>query len=116
MFKRKRKHQYVNSYFKPITSMKINNIINKALPNNRMTDNEGLSKAYNAPNSIFIDGNRMYIAGIHNFRDIVDDLKIPFHDVQNTIIDLLKPRGAYDVALCNLTDIGSLHRNYGVIG
>lgn len=79
----------MNSYFKPITSMKIEKIIKQAIPdkpkNNGISDSEGLSRAYNAPNSVYIDGNRMYIAGTHTFRDVVDDLKIPFHDVQNTM-------------------------------
>ena len=89
MFKLK-KHQYVNSYFKPINSVKIENIIKQAIPdrpnNSRISDNEGLTKAYNAPNSIFIDGNRMYIAGTHNLRDVWDDVsKIPFWgDLRNS--------------------------------
>ena len=67
--------------------MKINNIINKAIPDeppnviNRISDAEGLSKAYNSPNSIFIDGNRMYIAGTHTPRDVWDWGKIPIGDV-----------------------------------
>ena len=69
MFKRKKRHQYVNSYFKPITSMKVNKIINEAKPNkpinSGLTDSEGLSRAYSAPNSTYIDGNRMYISGTH---------------------------------------------------
>lgn len=89
MFKRKKHQQYVNSYFKPITSMKVNKIINQAIPdkprNSGISDAEGLKRAYSAPNSVFVDGNKMYIAGTHTFRDVVDDLKIPFHDVQNTL-------------------------------
>ncbi len=82
MFKRKKKHQYVNSYFKPINSMKIENIINKVKPNddnnkNKISDSEGLSRAYNAPNSIFIDGNRMFIAGTHTTKDVYDWKLIP---------------------------------------
>jgi len=90
MFKR-RNHQVFNSYVKPITSMKINNIINKANDdmnhhNNRVSVNDGFDKAYNSPNSIFIDGNRMYIAGTHNLRDVWDDItKIPvWGDVRNS--------------------------------
>ena len=64
MFKKKR--IYLNSYFKPITSMKTNQIINEAVPDtpsviNRMSDEEGLNRAYNSPNSIYVDGNKMYI-------------------------------------------------------
>ena len=86
MFK-KQKPQYLDSYFKPVNSMKINNIINKAIPeNNKIYDNEGLSRAYDSPNSVFIDGNKMYIAGTHNLRDVWDDIsKIPFWgDVRNS--------------------------------
>ena len=82
MFKKK-KHSYVNSYYKPLTSMKINRIINEAIPdkpkNAGISDNEGLSKAYDSSNSIFIDGNKMYIAGTHTMRDVYDDItKVPF--------------------------------------
>ena len=82
MFK-KRKQQYVNSYYKPLTSMKIDNIIKQAIPdeptNSGVSDSEGLSKAYDSSNSIFIDGNKMYIAGTHNLRDVWDDVtKVPF--------------------------------------
>jgi hypothetical protein len=69
--------------------MKVNKIINQAIPdkprNSGISDAEGLKRAYSAPNSVFVDGNKMYIAGTHTFRDVVDDLKIPFHDVQNTL-------------------------------
>lgn len=86
MFKTHKKKQYLNSYYKPITPMKIQNIIDKGLPTKRISDNEGLSKAYDSPNSIFIDGNRMYIAGTKNMRDVWDDVsKIPFWgDVRNS--------------------------------
>ena len=80
MFKKKR--IYLNSYFKPITSMKTNQIINEAVPDtpsviNRMSDKEGLNRAYNSPNSIYIDGNKMYIAGTHTARDVSDWKLIP---------------------------------------
>jgi hypothetical protein len=82
MFKQKKHHQYVNSYFKPITSMKLNKIISKAKDdnnhhNNKMSDSEGLSKAYNSPNSIYVDGNRMYISGTHTPKDVYDWKLIP---------------------------------------
>ena len=64
MFRRKKRHQYVNSYFKPVNSMKIDSIIKEAIPdvkpdnnnskNSGLTDAEGLSKAYNSPTSIFL--------------------------------------------------------------
>ena len=90
MYKRKIQKQYLNSYFKPITSMKIEKIIKQAIPpsrdNSGISDSEGLSRAYNAPNSIYVDGNKMYIAGTHNLRDVYDDItKIPFWgDVRNS--------------------------------
>ena len=90
MFKKKKHQPFVNSYFKPVSNMKINNTIKQAIPdkpnNSRMSDSEGLSKALNAPNSVFIDGNRMYIAGTHNLRDVWDDVsKIPFWgDLRNS--------------------------------
>jgi hypothetical protein len=80
MFKKKRK--YLNSYFPPITRMKTNQIISEAVPDtpsviNRISDEEGLNRAYKAPNSIYIDGNRMYIAGTHTPRDVYDWKLIP---------------------------------------
>ena len=99
MFKRRKTNQVIN-YYKPTPSIKMNNIfkqsINQDVPhshelqyqgkNNGLSDYEGLSRAYNSPNSIFIDGNRMFIAGTHNARDVYDDLtKIPFWgDVRNS--------------------------------
>lgn len=74
--------QYVNSYYKPVNSMKIDKIIAQAIPDkpthiNTITDAEGLNRAYNSPNSIYIDGNRMYIAGTHTARDAYDWKLIP---------------------------------------
>jgi len=62
--------------------MKIENIINKVKPNDdnnktKISDSEGLSRAYNSPNSIYIDGNRMFIAGTHTARDVYDWKLIP---------------------------------------
>jgi hypothetical protein len=90
MFKRKKQHQYVNSYFKPVNSMKINKIINEAIPdkphtnNSGMSDAEGLSKAYKSPNSIFIDGNKMYISGTHTPKDVYDWKLIPLGLVKHS--------------------------------
>jgi hypothetical protein len=42
-----------------------------------MTDAEGLNRAYSAPNSIFIDGNKMYISGTHTGRDVFDWKLLP---------------------------------------
>ena len=84
MFKKKN-HQYVNSYFKPATSVKVNNIINNAIPptpkpvpnNIKISDSVGLSRAYKAPNSVYIDGDRMFIAGAHTTKDVYDWKLIP---------------------------------------
>ena len=69
MFKRKKHHKYLNDYYQPATSMKINNIIKQVIPdipspkNSGISDEEGLQRAYNAPNAIYIDGNKAYVAG-----------------------------------------------------
>ena len=58
MFKKRKRNQYVNDYFKPPTSMKVNNIIKQAIPdapkNSGISDSEGLARAYSAPNAIYI--------------------------------------------------------------
>jgi len=56
---------------------KNNQTMNKL--NNNLSDKQGLRNAYNSDNKIFIDGNKMYIAGTSNLQDVWDDLKIPFH-------------------------------------
>ena len=70
--------------YNPQPNFRIDNIINKNNEiinklNNNLSDREGLNKAYNTDNKIFVDGNKMYIAGTSNVRDVYDDLKIPFH-------------------------------------
>jgi pimeloyl-ACP methyl ester carboxylesterase len=46
-----------------------------------LSDAEGLKKAYELPNKVYVDNNtnKMYVAGTSNLRDAWDDLKIPFH-------------------------------------
>ena len=69
MFKRKKHRKPLNDYFRPPTSMKINNIIKQVLPvipqpkNSGTSDSEGLAKAYSSPNAIYIGGNKAYVAG-----------------------------------------------------
>ena len=85
MFKRKKRHQYLNSYYKPPTSMKINKIINQVFPDNDnkpkntgISDSDGLTKAYDATNAIYVDGNKMYVAGTRSFGEALRDWwKIP---------------------------------------
>ena len=64
MFKKRRlkKTAHVSSYFKPVSSMKMNNVINQAdasLRNKQIPDSVGLSKAYEAENKVYVNGNRM---------------------------------------------------------
>ena len=69
MFKRKKHHKHLNDYYQPATSMKINNIIKQVIPdiaqpkNSGLSDEIGLERAYSAPNAVFIDGNKAYVAG-----------------------------------------------------
>ena len=42
-----------------------------------MTDSEGLQRAYNEDKKVYVDGNKLYVAGTSNLRDVWDDLKIP---------------------------------------
>ena len=44
-----------------------------------ISDAQGLEKAYEQPNKIYIHNNKMYIAGTSSWQDVWDDLKIPFH-------------------------------------
>ena len=57
-----------------------------------IADNEGLRRAYNQPNRIYVNGNRMYVAGTTwtdgytgrlSFNDAIDDLKIPLFQTRN---------------------------------
>jgi len=79
MVKKRKHHKYLNDYYQPATSMKINNIIRQAIPdipqpkNSGMSDYEGLQKAYSAPNAVYIDGNKAYVAGTRSFGEAVRD-------------------------------------------
>ena len=57
-----------------------------------IADNEGLRRAYNQPNRIYVNGNRMYVAGTTwtdgytgrlSFNGAIDDLKIPLFQTRN---------------------------------
>ena len=45
---------------------------------------DGLVKAYATPSGLYRQGNVLYIAGTKSFGDVLDDLKIPFNDVEDT--------------------------------
>jgi pimeloyl-ACP methyl ester carboxylesterase len=62
---------------KPKLSKLIDNISRTKIP--VLSDEEGLSKAYDQPNKIYINNHKMYIAGTSNWQDVWDDLKIPFN-------------------------------------
>ena len=46
-----------------------------------LSDAEGLKKAYDLSNKVYVDDNtnKMYVAGTSNLRDAWDVLKTPFH-------------------------------------
>ena len=47
-------------------------------PKNEISDSEGLSRAYKQPDKLYINNNKLYIAGTSNLRDVIDDTLIPF--------------------------------------
>lgn len=49
-----------------------------------LTDEEGLKKAYDSPNSNYINGDTLYIAGTHTLSDVMTDLTIPIHALHMT--------------------------------
>ena len=80
----KKKLYYQQSYIKPSStpSKIINNVIlsnNKILnePKKEISDSEGLNRAYNQNDKLYINNNKLYIAGTSSLRDVYDDLKIP---------------------------------------
>ena len=52
--------------------------ITYAKPKNTMPDKIGLQRAYKTPSGLYQRGNNLYIAGTRDFRDVIDDLKLPF--------------------------------------
>ena len=82
MFKKKLYYQqpYINS--KPFftqpryVSYILRDILNK--PKNEISDSEGLSRACKQPDKLYINNNKLYIAGTCNLRDVIDDTLIPF--------------------------------------
>ena len=62
---------------KPKLSKLIDNISRTKIP--ELSDEEGLAKAYDQPNKIYLNNHKMYVAGTSSWQDVWDDLKIPFH-------------------------------------
>jgi len=63
--------------------VKENNIVEKTKavlnkPKKEISDSEGLSRAYKQQDKLYINNNKLYIAGTSSLRDVYDDLKIPF--------------------------------------
>ena len=52
-------------------------IINKP-PKHTLPDKLGLPRAYKTPSELYQRGNKLYIAGTRDSRDVIDDLKLPF--------------------------------------
>ena len=67
-----------NKYY---NTNKMKNILSKST----LTNQEGLEKAYKAPNYIYQDGSTLFIGGTQTARDVWDDItKIPFDKVDQS--------------------------------
>ena len=67
-----------NKYY---NTNKMKNILSKST----LTNQEGLEKAYKAPNYIYQDGSTLFIGGTQTARDVWDDItKIPFNKVDQS--------------------------------
>ena len=77
--KLKKRYNGLFDVYKP--SIKISKLVDEIgrtkIPT--ISDAQGLEKAYEQPNKIYIHNNKMYIAGTSSWQDVWDDLKIPFH-------------------------------------
>jgi hypothetical protein len=76
-----------------------------------LTDAQGLAKAYNNINNIFINGNTMFISGTHPNKfnttsDYVTDLAIPFSDLSHTN-RAIQANNIYNLHKNNITTIVS---------
>ena len=67
----------ISNPVRPKMSKLVDEISKTKIPT--ISDAEGLKKAYEQPNKIYINNNKMYIAGTSNLQDVWDDFKIPFH-------------------------------------
>jgi pimeloyl-ACP methyl ester carboxylesterase len=66
---------YKNYYGSSINSPSTNKIIKR---DNKLLDKIGLQRAYDTPEGLYQHGGNLYIAGTKSFRDVIDDLKMPF--------------------------------------
>jgi len=71
---------YQQPYIKP--TKETNNIIihnQKILnePKKDISDSEGLSRAYKQKDKLYVNNNKLYIAGTSSLRDVIDDTLIP---------------------------------------
>ena len=72
-------------YRKIISEIQQEKSLFKPKYNNNLSDTDGLNKAYRDGKGVFIDGNKLYVAGtfgknniISNINDILSDITIPF--------------------------------------
>ena len=79
--------QYMPQVAKVAASPEARELRDKAKPKLNMnlmrdfniSDIEGLRRAYASDSGAYIHGNRMYVAGTRNLRDVYDDItKVPF--------------------------------------
>ena len=61
-----------------------NHIKNVGLSSFHTRNSIGLDNAYKAKDKLHIEGDTLFIAGTSNFRDVVDDIRLPFHDTKRT--------------------------------
>jgi hypothetical protein len=66
---------YKNSYGCSIISPSTNKIIKR---DNKLQDKIGLQRAYDTPEGLYQHNGNLCIAGTKSFRDVIDDLKMPF--------------------------------------
>ena len=54
-------------------------------PAETMADRVGLDRAYADPHKVFMTGDSLYIAGTSSFRDVLDDVLLPFGMTKSTV-------------------------------
>jgi hypothetical protein len=75
-------------------SLPMNTIFKSNFSNNQLSDREGLKIAYEQGNHIYINNNKMFIAGSKSFQDWRDNLLIPptlttYHNIYQSAHDEL---------------------------